>query len=180
MWRWLKPSLNLVSNLILLRLWQLMMMMMNCFCDMVDWWKVFCLISSRDHCQRSSTSRVSNMLQTGFEPAQNLSSGLVEWSCAVVITTTPRHRYTTLLPEGRINFKRRYLKIFKLSELRIFRSNLFHSMTTEGKKKFWKKLCFTLNWRMLLVFLVLYLFINGNNVKKVFWRMTFINFIEAA
>ena len=27
-------------------------------------------------------------LQAGFEPAQNLSSGLVEWSCAVVITTT--------------------------------------------------------------------------------------------
>ena len=29
------------------------------------------------------------MPQGGFEPAQNLSSGLVEWSCAVVITTTP-------------------------------------------------------------------------------------------
>ena len=26
------------------------------------------------------------MPQAGFEPAQNLSSGLVEWSCAVVIT----------------------------------------------------------------------------------------------
>ena len=27
---------------------------------------------------------------TGFEPVQNLSSGFVEWSCAVGITTTPR------------------------------------------------------------------------------------------
>ena len=47
----------------------------------------------------------------------------------------------TLFPEGRMNFKRLFLKIFKLSELRIFRSNLFHSMTAEGKKEFWKKEC---------------------------------------
>ena len=61
--------------------------LMNCFCGMVDRRKAFSLISSRDHCQRSSPSRISD---TGFELAQNLSSGLVEWSCAVVITTTPR------------------------------------------------------------------------------------------
>ena len=48
------------------------------------------LISSRDHCHRSSPSRISDTPRAGFEPAQNLSSGLVEWSCAVVITTTPR------------------------------------------------------------------------------------------
>ena len=42
------------------------------FCGMVDRRKAFSLISSRDHCQRSSPSRA------GFEPAQNLSSGLVE------------------------------------------------------------------------------------------------------
>ena len=35
---------------------QLMMMMMNCFCGMVDRRKAFSLISSRDHCQRSSPS----------------------------------------------------------------------------------------------------------------------------
>ena len=63
------------------------LMMMNCFCSMVDRRKAFSLISSRDHCQRSSPSRISD---TGFELAQNLSSGLVEWSCAVVITITPR------------------------------------------------------------------------------------------
>ena len=55
-----------------------MMMMMNCFCDMVDRRKAFSLISSRDHCQRSSPSRISDTPQAGFEPAQNLSSGLVE------------------------------------------------------------------------------------------------------
>ena len=68
---------------------QMMMMMMNCFCGMVDWRKAFSLISSWDHCQRSSPSRISDMLQAGFEPVQNLSSGFLEWSCAVVITTTP-------------------------------------------------------------------------------------------
>ena len=66
-----------------------MMMIMICFCGMVDWRKAFSLISSRDHCQRSSPLRISDTPWAGFEPAQNLSSGLVEWSCAVVITTTP-------------------------------------------------------------------------------------------
>ena len=65
------------------------------------WWIVFAewltderclrLISSRDHCQRFSLSQISDTPQAGFEPAQNLSSDFVEWSCAVVITT----RYTT-------------------------------------------------------------------------------------
>ena len=68
----------------------MMMMMMNCFCSMVDWRKAFSLISSRDHCQRSSPSRISDTLRAGFEPAQNLSSDFVDWSCAVVISTTPR------------------------------------------------------------------------------------------
>ena len=58
------------------------------FCGMVDQWKAFNLISSQDHCQRSSPLRISDTPWAGFEPAQNLSSGLVEWSCAVAITTT--------------------------------------------------------------------------------------------
>ena len=53
----------------------LMMMMVNCFCGMVDRQKVFSLISNWDHCQRSSPSRISDTLRAGFEPAQNLSSG---------------------------------------------------------------------------------------------------------
>ena len=97
--RWLKPSLNLVSNLTPLRLWQL----------------------------------------------------------------------KTLLPEGRLNFKRLFLKIFKLSELRIFRSNLSHSVIAEGKKEFRKMISFTLNWGILLVFLVLYLF----TVTGIMFKMYF-------
>ena len=48
------------------------------FCGIVDRRKVFSLVSSRDHCQRSSPSRISDTPRAGFEPAQNLSSGLVE------------------------------------------------------------------------------------------------------
>ena len=51
------------------------------------------LISSQDHFQRSSPSRISDRLQSGIEPAQNLSSGFVEWSYAVAITTTPQSHY---------------------------------------------------------------------------------------
>ena len=54
------------------------MMVMNCFSGMVDQQKAFSLISSWDHCQRSSPSQISDTPQAGFEPAQNLSSGLVE------------------------------------------------------------------------------------------------------
>ena len=57
----------------------MMMMMMMINCGMVDGWKAFSLISSREYCQRFSPSRISNTPQAGFEPAQNLSSGLVEW-----------------------------------------------------------------------------------------------------
>ena len=65
---------------------------MNCFCGMVDRWKAFRLISSRDRCQRSSPSRISDTPRAGFEPVQDLSSGLLEWSRAVMITTTPRRQ----------------------------------------------------------------------------------------
>ena len=47
---------------------------------MVDRRKALSLISSRDHCQRFSPSRISDMPWAGFEPGENLSSGLVEWS----------------------------------------------------------------------------------------------------
>ena len=79
----------LLSTLMMMMMMMMMMMLMNCFCGMVDRRKTFSLISSLDHYQRSSPSRISDTPWAGFEPAQNLSSGLVEWSCAVVITTKP-------------------------------------------------------------------------------------------
>ena len=44
------------------------MMMMNCFCGMVDRREALTLISSWDHCQRSSPSGISDTPRAGFEP----------------------------------------------------------------------------------------------------------------
>ena len=49
------------------------------FCGIVSRRKPFSLISNRGHCQRSSPSRISYTPWAGFEPAQNLSSGFVEY-----------------------------------------------------------------------------------------------------
>ena len=68
-----------------------MMMMMICFCGMVDRRKAFGLISSRDHCQRSSPSQISDTPRAGFEPAQNLSSEL----CWMKVCSNDNH-YTTV------------------------------------------------------------------------------------
>ena len=68
----------------------MIMMMINCFCGMVDQWKAFNLISTPYHCRRLSPSRISDTLWAGIAPVQNLISGFLEWSCVVVKTTTPR------------------------------------------------------------------------------------------
>ena len=72
------PQSRSISNnrRLLQGLAMMMMMMMNWFCSMVDLRKAFSLISSRDQCQRSSPSRISDTPLTGFEPPQNVSSGL--------------------------------------------------------------------------------------------------------
>ena len=62
----------------------IMTIKMKCLGGMVDRQKIFSLIFSQDHCQGSSSSRISDTPWAGFEPAQNLSSGIVEWSWAVV------------------------------------------------------------------------------------------------
>ena len=46
-----------------------------------------------------------------------------------------------LLGEGLINCRILFLKVLRLFELRIDISKLFHSITTDGKKFFLKKLC---------------------------------------
>ena len=78
-----------------IRLAMMIMMMMNYFCGMIDRRKAFSLISSRDHCQRTSPSRIFGKPRAGYEPAQNLSLGFDGWSCVVVISTTPRHHGAT-------------------------------------------------------------------------------------
>ena len=122
-------------------------------------------------------------LSVSWKPCLNLCSR--KWlkpSLDLVSNLTPLRLWQlkTLLPEGRINFKRLFLKIFKLSELRIFRSNLFDSMIAEGKKEFRKRLFYFELRNFISIPYVASTHSNGNNVKKVFRRMTFINFIEAA
>ena len=74
---------------------RVMMMVMKYFCGMVDQRKAFSLIFCCDHCQKSSPSRISDTQRAVFAAAKNLSSGFVEWSCAVVKTTTPWRHSTT-------------------------------------------------------------------------------------
>ena len=74
-----------------------MIMMMNCFCRMVDRRKAFSLLSSRHYCQRSSPSRFSDTPRGGFEPAHNLHSNLIKWACTLVITTIPQHHNIILM-----------------------------------------------------------------------------------
>ena len=91
-------------------------MMMNCFCGIVDRRKAFSLISSRSYYQRSSPSRISDTPRAGFEPAHNLSSGFVEWSCAVMITTTPRrHKHAPTYAYLYIHaFKKKLTEFWKM------------------------------------------------------------------
>ena len=104
------------------------MMKMNWFCGMVDQRRAFSLISSRDHCHRSSPSRISDTPRSEFEPAQNLSSGFDKRSCAVVITTLPRCSPVSLLHIFRY--------LWQWSRLKI-RLNAFflvnHTIKTDGK-----------------------------------------------
>ena len=56
------------------------------------------LISSRGHCQRFLPSQTSYMPQAGFEPAQNLDSDFVQWSCAVATAAKPRRHKIIIVP----------------------------------------------------------------------------------
>ena len=68
------------------------LMMMNCFCRMVNWRKTFSFRFNVDHCQRFSPSQISDTLWAGFESAHNLSLDFVQQSCAIVLTTTKQRR----------------------------------------------------------------------------------------
>ena len=54
------------------------LLMKHCFCGMVDHRKALGLIFNRYHYIKFSPLRISDTLQTKFEPAQNLSSEFVE------------------------------------------------------------------------------------------------------
>ena len=84
----------------------------------------------------------------------------------------------TVLPEGRMKYKSVFLKIFKLFELQILRCSLFDSITAEGKKEFWKKLCFTLNKEILLVFLKLYVHTEVGIILNTYFGHLYLKILE--
>ena len=115
---------------------------------MVDRRKAFSLISSRDHYQRFSPSRISDMLRAGSEPAQNLSSGFIEWSCAVVITTTPWRHETKDTKTNKLQSPscldisiRSSSATWALKVWEVFQLNLNYSILNFSIKVLWK-LCY--------------------------------------
>ena len=66
-------SMSLEADLLFIS-WNLMMMM-NCFCGMVNQRKKLSLKSGS---QRFSLSQISDTVQARFKPVQSLSSGFVE------------------------------------------------------------------------------------------------------
>ena len=55
------------------------------------------IISSRNHCQRFSSSYISDTPQPGFEPAHRLNSGFVEWIWAVPLNPIPQRQTADLV-----------------------------------------------------------------------------------
>lgn len=64
-------------------------MMINCIWEMTDHQKALSLFSMQSNCQMFSPSHTSGVPHAGLESVQNLSSGSVKWSYAVVIAITP-------------------------------------------------------------------------------------------
>ena len=82
------------------------------------WWIVFVVWLTDERrsallpvvtiCQRSSSSRFSDTPPAGSEPVQNLRSGLIEWSCAATITTTPRHELRLSFFKDYFTFEKKF------------------------------------------------------------------------
>ena len=90
---WWQDTNQLIHGYTVIMMMMMMMMMMkNGFCGMVDQRKVYSLISSQNHYQRSLPSWISHTPRAGFEPVQNINLGLVEWRCGVVKKVQRRHQ----------------------------------------------------------------------------------------
>ena len=60
------------------------------FCGVFHLQKVLSFISSQGYCRIFLLSHTFDMPRARFQPAQDLNWNRVYWSCAVMITTTPR------------------------------------------------------------------------------------------
>ena len=105
--------------------------MMNCLYDMVDRRKKFSLTFIPDHCQGSSPSWISGTLQTVFEHARNLSSGLLESSCDSV--SSDSLSWTPALLQGPMKSVLSVCSFLHLSARNFFSRNLFISFKRTAK-----------------------------------------------
>ena len=56
----------MMMMMVMMMMMMMVMIMINCFCGIVER-RVFCLISSQEHCQISSPSLITDTLRAGFE-----------------------------------------------------------------------------------------------------------------
>ena len=114
----------------------MMIIMINCFCGKSDRRKACRLISSRDHCQISSTSRISDMPLEGFEPAES------EFKFCLMKLSSGDHHTTTLHRHLEGNtFKpvdKDILYLYKICELLV--QNIFCSQFCPNTMKLHKVL----------------------------------------
>ena len=118
---------------------KVIMMMINYFCVMVDRQKTLSLISSWDHSERFSPLQISDTLRAKFDPAQNLDSDFIKWSCTVVITTAPRLQFIHQIWKQVLERKLVYnLKISWLATLwaNLHNCNLLHHRNETPPKTF--------------------------------------------
>ena len=92
-----------------------------------------------------------------LKPILNLVSNFTPWGLWQV---------KVLFGDGRMNCNMFFLKIEKLSEFLILLFRLFHLVTMDGKYEFLKKVCVTLNWGILPMFLVPYVLLTVGILLK--------------
>ena len=63
-------------------------LMLNCCCKIVDRRKTLSFAISRNDCKGISLSQTSDTMRAVVELVQGLSSGFIEGSCALVVSTT--------------------------------------------------------------------------------------------
>ena len=95
-------------SMLLIKILTVKHVLCRCCCCFWRWWIVFVVWLIYERCLAlfpvGTIVRDPHHLKSpihrhaaGFEPVQNLSSGVSEWICAVAITITPRHHSTFLM-----------------------------------------------------------------------------------
>ena len=112
-------------------------------------------------------------VQSGFNVSWKLFLNLCSWrwlspSRNLVKYLIPFRLWqpNMLFAVGLINFKIFFLKMFRLGAFSVSESSLFHSIMTDGKEVFLKKLCLSLKWGMLFAFLLKHGVVNLGIILK--------------